>query len=64
MDPRVRNGLIAGGVLVVIAGAYVLGLVAFNNQRDDGHKEFDIESGPNGIGVDARVIGVDPAPTP
>jgi hypothetical protein len=56
----VRNGLVAGGVLVVIAGAYVLGLVAFNNQRHDGHKEFDIKSGPNGIRVDARVIGVDP----
>ena len=56
-----RKGLIAGSVLVLLAGAYVLGLLAFNTQRDNAHKEFDIDSGRNGIGVNARVIGVDPA---
>jgi uncharacterized protein DUF4436 len=61
VNPRVRKGLIAGVVLVLLAGAYVLGLVAFNTQRDNAHKEFDIDSGRNGIGVNARVIGVDPA---
>jgi hypothetical protein len=61
VNPRLRKGLIAGSVLVLIAGAYVLGLVAFSTQRDNGRKEFDVKSGPNGIGVDARVIGVDPA---
>ena len=42
---RCGKGLIAGIVLVLLAGAYVLGLVAFNTQRDNGHKEFDIDSG-------------------
>jgi len=61
VNPRLRKGLIAGIVVVLLAGAYVLGLVAFNTQRDNGHKQFDIDSGRNGIGVNARVIGVDPA---
>jgi Domain of unknown function (DUF4436) len=60
VNPRPRKALIAGGVLLVLAGAYVLGLVAFTTQRDNGSKAFQIDSGPNGIGVDARVIGVDP----
>ena len=61
MNPRVRNRLLVGGVLLVIAVGYVLGLLAFRMQRDNGRKPFDIDSGPNGIVVDARVIGVDPA---
>ena len=52
--------MLAGGVLLVIAVGYVLGLLAFRTQRDNGRKPFDIDSGPNGIVVDARVIGVDP----
>jgi hypothetical protein len=61
VNPRLRKGLIAVSLLVLLAGAYVLGLVAFNTQRDNGRKHFDIDSGRNGIGVNARVIGVDPA---
>ena len=45
VNPRLRKGLIAGSLLVLLAGAYVLGLVAFNTQRDNGRKHFDIDSG-------------------
>ena len=62
VNPRLRKGLIAGSLLVLLAGAYVLGLVAFNTQRDNGRKPFDVKSGPNGIGVNARVIGYQAAP--
>jgi hypothetical protein len=47
--------------LLVIAGAFALGLVAFDAQREDGRKELHIDSGPNGIAVLAHVIAVDPA---
>ncbi|HEX3318850.1 MAG TPA: DUF4436 family protein [Solirubrobacteraceae bacterium] len=56
-----RRVLVYVAGALVIAGAYALGLVAFTTQRDSGHKELVIDSGPNGIGVGARVIGVDPA---
>src|SRR4051812_17471490 len=49
---------VVGGL--VIAGAFALGLVAFNAQRDNGAKVFKINSGNDGIGVGARVIAVDP----
>jgi Domain of unknown function (DUF4436) len=47
--------------LLVLAGAFALGLVAFDTQRENGRKELLIDSGPNGIGVLAHVGGVDPA---
>ena len=53
--------MLAGVLLLVIAAAFALGLVAFAVQRDHGHTPFHIRSGPNGIGVEARVTGIDPA---
>jgi hypothetical protein len=45
---------------LVIAGAFTLGLVAFQTQRDRGTKVVKIGNFKEGIGVSARVIAVDP----
>jgi hypothetical protein len=61
VSTHARNAVLAGALLVVIGVAFTLGLVAFEVQRDHGHKQFHIDSGPNGIGVEARVTAIDPA---
>ena len=61
MSPRLRRALKIGAALLVLAAAYVLSLVAFNVQRDNGTKKLRIGNARTGIGVVARVIGVDPS---
>jgi Domain of unknown function (DUF4436) len=55
-----RRILLYGLGVLVIAGAFALGLAAFETQREHGRKVVTIGAGKDGIGVGARVIGVDP----
>jgi hypothetical protein len=61
VSPRLRKTLRIAVALVVLAIAYLLSLVAFDVQRENGQKKLRIGNGRDGIGVAARVIGVDPA---
>jgi hypothetical protein len=45
---------------LVIGGAFTLGLIAFQTQRDRGTKVVKIGNFKEGVGVSARVIAVDP----
>ena len=61
---RLRRIIVAVVTVLFVGGAFALGLIAFKTQRDHGTKVVTIGAGKEGIGVDARVIGVDPASTP
>jgi hypothetical protein len=61
VSPRLRKTVRIVAALVVLGTAYALSLVAYDVQRDNGQKKLRIGNLRDGIGVAARVVGVDPA---
>jgi hypothetical protein len=61
VSPRLRRRLSIAAGLLVLGLIYLAGLLAFGVQRDTGQKKLRIGNAREGIGIGARVIGVNPA---